>query len=509
MEQKAKAVISIAAKITALLRRWCLVLALTFYWGASNAQTDFDIRADSPNLEAEFTKELDAWLLRAYGGERDAQFKVAVLFANDQFRAADHEQAAHWYKQAALQGHILAQYNLGHQYLTGLGVERDEANAMQWWLKAATQEHALSQFNVGRAYYLGIGLETDHKKARHWFERASKNNEPKSTEILKQLGWWSPKVSPHKETSDEQTATTKSPSAELATLADNTKQPSTGAATANSEAQTRTNRSNPIAVFTNPDVRSVLITLVEDPQTLVTLTQQASWVVVRSETGFPVWVSKQFVSTRGNLGKITGSSVNARSVPLITPGSVVGRLNKDEQVSILEQRDDWYRITAPTRFKGWVKRADLTPDDESVETGQATGEPKGNDQTAVTNEPKPSTGQAYSLNDENWLFSKQTSAYTLQLASFADPASTQRFLERLPVSDAEQLRLFTTTTTDDVTWTYILYGDFKDKTSAKAASEKLKLKGAWIRRFSVLQQNRCIAWKKQLPAPKELNQYCI
>ena len=159
-----------------------------------HSQTDFDIQADSADLKSEFQKELDKWMLRAYEGDRDAQFKVGVLFANDQFGPPDHEQSAYWYRQAARQGHPLAQYNLGHQFLMGNGVKRDEEAAMQWWLKAAEQQHALAQFNVGRAYYLGIGLKKDLNQARFWFERASQNNEPKSTELLKQLGWWNPEL---------------------------------------------------------------------------------------------------------------------------------------------------------------------------------------------------------------------------------------------------------------------------------------------------------------------------
>ena len=125
----------------------------------ANAQTDFDIKSDSRDLKSEFQKELDKWMLRSYEGDRDAQFKVGVLFANDQFGPPDYEQAAYWYRQAARQGHPLAQYNLGHQFLTGNGVKRDEEAAMQRWLKAAEQKHALAQWNVGRPYYLGIGLK--------------------------------------------------------------------------------------------------------------------------------------------------------------------------------------------------------------------------------------------------------------------------------------------------------------------------------------------------------------
>jgi len=94
----------------------------------------------------------------------------------------------YWYKQAARQGHALAQYNLGHQYLTGIGVKRSESDAMKWWLKAALQDHPLAQFNVGRGYYLGIGLSEDQSQSKYWFKRAAQNQEPKSIEILEQLG---------------------------------------------------------------------------------------------------------------------------------------------------------------------------------------------------------------------------------------------------------------------------------------------------------------------------------
>jgi len=88
----------------------------------AHAQTEYTISSNNPNLEAEYRAELDKWMLRAYEGDRDAQFKVGVLFTNDQFNEPDYEQAVYWYKQAARQEHVLAQYNLGHQYLTGVGV---------------------------------------------------------------------------------------------------------------------------------------------------------------------------------------------------------------------------------------------------------------------------------------------------------------------------------------------------------------------------------------------------
>ena len=176
----------VASKMLLLL----LAVVLTAAWSATaNAQTEFGIATSEENLEAKYKKELDHWMLAAYEGDRDAQFKVGVLFTNDQFSEPDYEQAVYWYKQAAHQGHPLAQYNLGHQYLTGQGVNKNENEAVSWWLKAAKQDHPLAQFNIGRATYLGIGLEKDEKEAKRWFERATANGEPKSAAILVELGW--------------------------------------------------------------------------------------------------------------------------------------------------------------------------------------------------------------------------------------------------------------------------------------------------------------------------------
>ena len=88
--------------------------------------------------------------------------------ANDEFRIADYEQSAEWYQKSAEQGHAYAQYNLGHYYLSGTGVQKDEAKAIQWWLKSARQNNELAQFNVGRAYYLGTGTTKDATQARYW-----------------------------------------------------------------------------------------------------------------------------------------------------------------------------------------------------------------------------------------------------------------------------------------------------------------------------------------------------
>eukprot|EP01088_Endostelium_zonatum_P019863 TRINITY_DN706_c1_g1_i2.p1 TRINITY_DN706_c1_g1~~TRINITY_DN706_c1_g1_i2.p1 ORF type:complete len:678 (-),score=240.77 TRINITY_DN706_c1_g1_i2:32-1783(-) len=51
----------------------------------------------------------------------------------------DQDQAYQWFKKAAEQGHVQAQFNAGLHYDKGEGVERDEEKAFEWTKKAAEQ----------------------------------------------------------------------------------------------------------------------------------------------------------------------------------------------------------------------------------------------------------------------------------------------------------------------------------------------------------------------------------
>ncbi len=513
---------------------------------AAQDQPEFEIQTNQPDLEQEYRDELDKWMLRAYEGDRDAQFKVGVLFTNDQFGPPDFEQAVYWYKQAARQGHVLAQYNLGHQYLTGIGVEKSDASAMEWWLKAADQDHALAQFNVGRAYYLGIGLNEDHSESKYWFERAAANQEPKSIDILKQLGWYDSAAIASRVPSDPIEATTASlPSAGPVNAAgqdiyaaatsngdssgltskivpitgepapaeqvpevtaaptpivsQNTT-PATQAAITEAEATTA---QDPIALYTDPSVRSVLIAILDERDALLEVGRDTNWVTVQSTSGFPVWVHGDFLNVSGDTGTITGQAVNARSVPIITNGTVVGKLDKDESVAVLDERKGWYRVVAPPRFKAWAKVADM---DREVVVAEQEPAPSAEDATPVTE--ATAAGGDKPINDNEWMFRQPTAHYTLQLASFDDLAKVKEFESRAKFADNPELHRFTSKG-KNIEWTYFLYGSYATREEAEAAKLEINQKLAWVRSFGRLQENRCVAWKTQLPTPQELNRYCI
>jgi len=513
----------------------------------------------SSDSAIQFKNDLDAAMLSAYEGNRDAQFNVGVLFANNEFQPADHEQAAYWYKQAARQGHPLAQYNLGHQYMTGQGVLKSEKLAMDWWLKAARQSHLLAQFNVGRGYYLGIGLKEDHKKSRYWFEQAALQNEPKSTHILQKLGWTenlpessvteTPQLPDSNEpitskieviSGDEETLiennakpaitssnnenisatlppttdslsdddATPDPSAEQVSSSDDidnaAQDTQTEDAISQNTPEPTTEKTVPVAVYTDPKINSVLITIVDNIASLNISQRGEEWATVTTNTGFPVWVHGDFLSVDGKQGTLTGSAVNARSVPIISAGTIVGRLDKEETVDVISEQKGWYRIVAPKRFVAWAKTNELTQHPE-YEQKKPTEFDNPETITALSQYTKQVNG---SSNDNEWLFTQPSDNFTLQLASFGTAEAVTEFVSRSAFIDNPDLHQFVSINDNTNDWTYFLYGSYTTREQATAGKEAIGQKNAWIRQFKQLRQNRCVTWKQQLPPPKELNKYC-
>lgn len=520
--------------IPLIMALMCLSVQASFAQDSGDS-TNVTVQSKPLSSKQAYQDEIARWMLLAYEGDRDAQFKVGVLFSNNQFNSADYEQAVYWYKQAARQGHALSQYNLGHQYLTGSGVKRSEQEAMKWWLKAAELDHPLAQFNVGRGYFLGIGLEENHTQSEYWFKRAANNNEPKSIEILEQLGWASAGEFSQDIEADEQTkldspetkktvnaieddspmavsVETKpetsiaqsTPEATIKEPAIEEQQQSKPLQTQTSEPQTR-----PIALYTNPNKRPVLISILDNRNELTVIKTSPNWARVKSAKGLPVWVHQNFINVRNKKGTIKGSNVNARSVPLITNGSIVGRLNKGETVSILDKKNQWYRVTSPTRFVAWVKSEDMF-DSDNIASAEPVKKPLVDSKPINKPTQKPvrkTAKKRFYESDNDWLFSQPPTNFTLQLVSFDDPDKVVAFQARDKFKNNPDLHLFTSTS-KDINWTYFLYGSYQEYDQAKVARKKIKQNKAWIRNFEKIQQNRCLAWKKKIPTPKELNKYC-
>jgi TPR repeat protein len=110
--------------------------------------------------------------------DADVQFGMGLKFATGG-AAHDFAQAAEWYRKAADQCHVLAQFNLAMMYAKGQGVDRNDAESVIWFGKAARQGDAGAQFHLGktchRASLAGVPEQASESRieAYKWFHLAA------------------------------------------------------------------------------------------------------------------------------------------------------------------------------------------------------------------------------------------------------------------------------------------------------------------------------------------------
>lgn len=90
----------------------------------------------------------------------------------------DKKEAERWYRKAASQGDMLAEYELAETYFDGDGFPTDYPEAKKWYLKAAKQGHGPSQLRLGFLYAEKHfkGVTVDYAEAEKWFTKAAEQN---------------------------------------------------------------------------------------------------------------------------------------------------------------------------------------------------------------------------------------------------------------------------------------------------------------------------------------------
>ena len=132
------------------------------------------------------------------------------MLERGQGRPADPAAALTWYRRAAQQGDVHAQFRLGFLYAYGRGVERDDVEAAGWYARAAERGNeaaraaleqlraegrvagptagsrevlqlrgaaergaALAQYQLGLRYANGEGVPRDPDEAARWYRKAA------------------------------------------------------------------------------------------------------------------------------------------------------------------------------------------------------------------------------------------------------------------------------------------------------------------------------------------------
>ena len=116
-------------------------------------------------------------------GRKRKQAEVPIRFgapqANNPEISAETVEFVKWYRRAAEDDDIPAQFQLGYMYDTGLGVAPNRLEAEKWYRSAADRGDPWAQYRLALLYMNGgYGLAQDHDKALLWLETALDRGNP-------------------------------------------------------------------------------------------------------------------------------------------------------------------------------------------------------------------------------------------------------------------------------------------------------------------------------------------
>jgi len=112
-------------------------------------------------------------------GDAAGQTYVGMMYQYGQGVDKNSNEAMNWYKKAARQGYLPAQYCLGMIYreIAGegsfWGIAINYKESAKWLTKAAEQGYAPAQQGLGAAYFSGYGVPQDVEKAMEWYKKAA------------------------------------------------------------------------------------------------------------------------------------------------------------------------------------------------------------------------------------------------------------------------------------------------------------------------------------------------
>lgn len=145
---------------------------LAAYFGSTEAQRALG-QIYEKGVERNLPKALQWYKKAAKHGDLYSQLNLGHLYLNGSEVGKDDEKAANWYYEAAKQGSAVAQYNTGYLYYSGIGVIQDKSESLKWYKLAAKQGYNNASYLVGQIYYKGDGVEKDYKQALVWFQKSA------------------------------------------------------------------------------------------------------------------------------------------------------------------------------------------------------------------------------------------------------------------------------------------------------------------------------------------------
>ncbi len=116
----------------------------------------------------------------AVRGDANAQFVLALRYAEGRGVEKDDAKALSLVTKAAEQGLVIAQYRLGAMYERGIGVEKNLPQARTWYEKAAKGGNRKAMHNLAVLFADGVGIGQSFQQAANWFRQGAEYGLPDS-----------------------------------------------------------------------------------------------------------------------------------------------------------------------------------------------------------------------------------------------------------------------------------------------------------------------------------------
>ena len=122
-------------------------------------------------------------------GNSQSQLALAEAYALGYGGLVVSEEAAvKWLTQAALQGNVSAQYNLGDMYYLGIGVEKNAVAAYEWYLAAVEKRHPHAHYMIALLQAQSEIGPSDESLIRYWLTEGASYGDPSASYVLNQMG---------------------------------------------------------------------------------------------------------------------------------------------------------------------------------------------------------------------------------------------------------------------------------------------------------------------------------
>jgi len=156
-------------------------------WPQSQKNIGYDYQSGSCGVEVDEKKAAHYFKLAADQGHLIAMNMLAACYHEGKGVPQSNLLTYHTYKMAHEGGLLAGTSNLGFCFSNGVGVEKDDGMAVYYYTIAADKGSVYSQKILANRFENGRGVEQNHERALHYFRLAAKEGDKEAIEAVNRL----------------------------------------------------------------------------------------------------------------------------------------------------------------------------------------------------------------------------------------------------------------------------------------------------------------------------------